>query len=166
MTLRSDEAVETHNAVDLTPLGKRMAVTITAVVVVATCVLLVTDLRARAEVRRTTHELVSTQNRQEQEQAGLSATQAQMSTALSEVRTLQRSISQTQTSLATSNAAISSSEKGLVLDGFDISALNTCLSGVTQALDQVAVGQTKGALSSLGAVSTSCNAARPAAGQR
>lgn len=141
-----------------------MAVTITGAVVVATCALFVTELRARAEVRRTTHELASTQNRQEQEQAHLLGTQAQMRSALSGLRTLEGSISQTQTSLATSNATISTLERGLVLDGFDISALNTCLGGVTQALDQVAVGQTKGALSSLGAVSTSCNAARPAAG--
>ena len=153
-----------HNAVSLKPLTKIVAVTITAAVVVATCVLFVTDLRTRSEVRRTTHELVSTLNRQEQEQVRLSSTQAQNRSALSEVRTLEGSISQTQTSLATSNAAISSIEKGLVLDGFDISALNICLGGVTQALDQVAVGQTKGALLSLGAVSTSCNGARLAAG--
>jgi uncharacterized protein YlxW (UPF0749 family) len=153
-----------HNAVDLRPLKKMMAVAITVAVVVATCALFVTDLRARAEMRRTTHELASTRNRQEQEQAHLVGTQAQMRTASSEVRILEGSISRSQTSLTTSNATISSLEKGLILDGFDISALNSCLGGVTQALDQVAVGQTKGALSSLGAVSMSCNAARPAAG--
>ncbi len=87
-----------------------------------------------------------------------------MQATVTEVQSLEAAISQAKTSLATSNAAISSTEQGQVLAGFDISALHTCLGGVTQALDQIAVGQTQGALSSLGSVSTSCDAARPAAG--
>jgi len=160
---RSDEGTHIHDAVGPKPLKKLATVTLTLAVVAATCVLLVTDVRGRAEVRSTARALASTRNRLEQEQAHLHRTQAQMRTSLSQAQALETSISETQTSLAASNAAISSVDRGLVFDGFDISALNSCLSGVTQALDQVAVGQTSGALSSLGAVSTSCSAARPAA---
>jgi|GEM_PF-3156135 len=160
---RSDDGAEIHDAVGPKPLKKLTAITLALAVVAAICVLLVTDLRGRAEVRSTTRALVSTHNRLEQEQANLHRTQAQMRTALSAARALDASITETQTSLAASNAATSSVERGLVFDGFDISALSTCLSGVTQALDQVAVGQTSGALSSLEAVSASCSAARPAA---
>ncbi len=147
------------------PPRKKLAAVATALAVLSAAVALsVTDLRGRAEVRRTSHALLSTQQRQSQVRAHLVATQAQVSTTASELRALEASIAQDQTSLASSNTKISSIETGLVLGGFDISALNTCLGGVTQALDQVAVGQTKGALASLGSVSTSCNAAHPAAG--
>ena len=148
-----------------TLLSKKMAIaTLTLAVLGAGCVLLVTDLRARGEVSRATHALTSAQDRQRREQTRLVIAQGEIRTTVSELRTLEASISRTEVSLDSSNAAIASIERGLVFGGFDVSALNTCLGGVTQALDQVAVGQTQGALSSLGTVSPSCNAARPAAG--
>lgn len=143
---------------------KAAALALTLAVLGAACVLLVTDLRARSEVRRATNAFTLEQVHLAQERAHLVGVQAQMRATASEVQTLEASISQTQTSLATSIAAVSSTERGLVYGGFDISALNTCLGGVTQALDQVAVGQTVGALSSLGAVSTSCNSATTGTG--
>jgi hypothetical protein len=73
-------------------------------------------------------------------------------------------VSQDGVSLDSTNAAISSTEQGLFFGGYDIAALDTCLGGVTQALDQAAVGQTSGALSSLGSVSGSCSAAKPGGG--
>ena len=136
----------------------------TLAVLGAACVLLVTDLRARTEVRRATSALTATESHLSKAQAQLLSAQAQMKATASEVQALEASIAQTQTSLATSIAATASTERGIVYGGFDISALNTCLSGVTQALDQVAVGQTAGALSSLGAASTSCNSAKTGSG--
>jgi capsule polysaccharide export protein KpsE/RkpR len=136
-------------------------VSILAVVVVC-CVLLVTDTRARAEVRRTTDASTSTETHLRQRQTDLHSAQGQTKATAVEIQTLETSILQVRTNLATSNAAISSTERGLFLGGIDIASLNTCLVGVTQALDQVAVGQTIGALSSLGSVSTSCNSAKVA----
>jgi hypothetical protein len=163
--LRSDTGIESTDAPRLTLRKKRVATAATALTFLAAAsVVLVTDLRARSEVRRTTFASASTQARLEQRQTRLRVTQAQTRVSASDVQTLGAAISQTQTSLSTSNAAISSTERGLYFGGFDVAALNTCLSGVTQALDQVAVGQTTGALSSLGSVATSCNTARPAAG--
>jgi len=158
---RSGEPLEKTAPVTL---GKTATVALALVILGVLCVLVATDLRGRAEVRRTTHTLASTHNSQARAAARLAATQAQMRATVIEVQSLEAGIAQAQTSLATTNAAISSTEQGLVLAGFDISALHTCLGGVTQALDQIAVGQTQGALASLGSVSTSCDAARPAAG--
>ena len=142
--------------------NKKMAgVGLLLVVVAIASVLGVTDARGHAEVGVTTSALASTEALQDQRARDLLNTQEQIRSTTAEVRGLGSSISQTQASLATSDAAISSTERGLFFGGFDISALNSCLSGVTQALDQVAVGQTKGALSSLRAVSTTCNSAKP-----
>ncbi len=143
---------------------KAAALALALAVLGAASVLLVTDLRARAEARRATSAFTLTQVQLAQERAHLLGAQAQMRATVSDVQALAASISQTQTSLASSIAAVSSTERGLVYGGYDISALNTCLGGVTQALDQVAVGQTAGALSSLGAVSTTCNSAKTGAG--
>lgn len=145
-------------------LKKRSALAFTLAVLITACALLVTDLRARTEVRRVTSALTSTENHLSTAQAQLMSVQAQMKATAAEVQTLEASIVQTQSTLATSIAATASTERGIIYGGFDISALNTCLGGVTQALDQVAVGQTAGALSSLGAASSSCNSAKTGAG--
>jgi hypothetical protein len=143
------------------PNKKMAAVALLLVVVAIASVLGVTDARGHAEVGVMSRASVSTEALQDQRAQDLLNTQEQIKSGTAEVRALGTSISRTRASLATSNAAISSTERGLFFGGFDISALNSCLSGVTQALDQVAVGQTKGALSSFRAVSTSCNSAKP-----
>ena len=136
---------------------------LTVTILSAGCILLGTDLRGRADVRRTQTQLTTTQSQESQGRLHLLSTQTKVGTASADVRSLQASISRTQASLATTNAAIASTEQGLFFGGFNISALNNCLAGVTQALDQIAVGQRAGALSSLGAASPSCDAAKPAA---
>jgi hypothetical protein len=154
-----------HIAVSLKRLKKNVtALGLTLAVLGSASALLVTDLRARTEGRRATSALTSAGTHLSQARTRLVGAQAQMRTTAAEVQALDGSIAQSQTSLAASVAAISSAERGLFYGGFDISALNTCLSGVTQALDQIAVGQTAGALSSLGAASTSCNSAKTGAG--
>ena len=141
-----------------------VALTVAVVVSGAACGLFVSDQRGRSEVSRTTSALASAEHRQEGQRAHLQSIQAQIRASLSAAQALQESMARTQASLATANASISSAESGLQFGGFDIAELNTCLSGVTQALDQAAVGQTKGALSSLGAAAASCEAAKPGGG--
>lgn len=50
---------------------------------------------------------------------------------------------------------------GIFYDALDLSTLNTCLNGVTQALDQIGVGQSVGASNSLIAVGPTCQSASP-----
>jgi hypothetical protein len=138
-------------------------VALTVTILSAGCILLGTDLRGRAELHRTQTQLTTTEAHERLGRLHLRSTRTQVGTASADVRSLQASISRTQASLATTNAAITSTEQGLFFGGFNISALNSCLAAVTQALDQIAVGQRAGALFSLGAASPSCNAAKPAA---
>jgi hypothetical protein len=139
-------------------------VALTLTILIAGGILLGTDLRGRAEVRTTQTQLTMAEGHEKQGRLHLLSTQTQVGTASADVRSLQASITRTQASLDSTNAAIASTEQGLFFGGFNISALTNCLAGVTQALDQIAVGQTAGALSSLGAASPSCTAAKPAAG--
>ena len=137
-----------------------MALTLT--VLSAGCILVGTDWRGRADVHRTQSQLTFTEGHESQGRLQLLSTQTQVATASADVGSLEASISRVQASLATANAAIASTEQGLFFGGFNIAALSNCLAGVTQALDQLAVGQRAGALSSLGAASPSCTAAKPA----
>jgi hypothetical protein len=132
-----------------------------ALAAVSACALVVTDVRGRAETRRTASLLASTDLRMANVRSELTSTDARARSTTAQAGALEASNATARAAVATANAAISSTEAGLFFAGYNLSALTTCLGGVTQALDQVAVGQTAGALSSLGAVSTNCAAAKP-----
>lgn len=137
---------------------------VSLLLVALVCILTLTDQRGRAEVRRAAATLTSTQHHLGDLRVQLGSTRAEQSIAASEVQGLANSISLVQTTLANTNASIASTEQGIEVAGVDISELDTCLGGVTQALDQVGVGETQGAITSLNAVAQSCNAAKPSTG--
>jgi hypothetical protein len=64
--------------------------------------------------------------------------------------------------LAKDEAALARAQIDVVANGVNISALDACLSGVEQTLNQIAVGDIGGASSTLGAVEGTCKAALPA----
>jgi hypothetical protein len=116
----------------------------------------VTDLRGRAEVRTTSKVLAGTQHKLRQTGVRVNATDAQLNSTATGVRTTAGKIPPTRSILAGTNAFYNLTEQGIFYAGVNISQLNNCLGGVTQALDQVAVGQIQGAVSSLSDVSSSC----------
>jgi hypothetical protein len=69
-----------------------------------------------------------------------------------------------RSSLVTTDAENSATAAALAAANFNISALETCLTGAIRALDQLGASQPAGALASLSAVSSSCSAARPTDG--
>jgi len=119
--------------------------------------LAVTDLRGRTEVDRTDSEIASADERLADARAQLAGAQERADVVGAQARATATSEFQTQSTIVGTNASITSTDEGIFFDGFAIGQLNTCLVGVTQALDQVAVGQTRGALASLGALSTNCS---------
>jgi hypothetical protein len=131
---------------------------------VAMGALAVTDLRGRAEVQRTDSEVAAADHELAGARTQLSKTRVLANEAGTQVKAVVTSALETQAKVESTEASTSAANLGTLLDGFSISKLNVCLPGVVQALDQVAVGQIQGALSSLGAVATSCNAARPSGG--
>ncbi len=124
----------------------------------------VTDVRGRAEASRAADALSTAHAHLDRVRAGLARDGTQLRASNAEVQSLDTTVSQDKASLGTTNAAIASTEEGLFFGGYDIAALGSCLGGVTQALDQAAVGQTSGALASLGSVAGSCGAAKQGGG--
>lgn len=123
--------------------------------------LVMTDLTGRSEIRHVERNLASTEYRLSKTQATLASTQDRIQVSYSEILKLTSSTRQTQTSLAGTNASITSTDTGIFFADIDMAVLDGCLGGVTQALDQVAVGQRSGALSSLASVTTSCSSINP-----
>lgn len=124
-------------------------------------VLIVTDFTGRSEIRHVESSLASTEHQLLDKQTTLARTQDRIQASYAEIVKLKSSTRQTQTSLAGTNASITSNDIGIFFAGIDVSMLDGCLGGVTQALDQVAVGQKSGALSSLASVTNSCSAINP-----
>jgi hypothetical protein len=77
------------------------------------------------------------------------------------VRNVDVQMTENRLMIGSTNAITDQQEVGIFFDKIDLSALDGCLSGVTQALDQIGVGQTDGALASLGAAGSACQAANP-----
>ncbi len=95
-----------------------------------------------------------------QTRQNLRSTKGEIASTSAQVQALEASISQDQSSISGTNASFSQTELGIFYGGFDIADLTNCLGGVTQALNQIAVGQTQGAISSLSSVSKTCQSAR------
>ena len=89
------------------------------------------------------------------ELAGAESTLASTRASLADT---QSNLASTQNSLATTQNSLSNANTGLYLQGLDIGKLNTCLGGVETALNQIAVNNQSGAVHSLSAVASSCQA--------
>lgn len=123
-----------------------------------------TDLRGRAEVHRADSEIARVDEQLADVRASLAATRNSTDVVGSQVRATVTSEFQTQSTIGTTNTATASAEQGLFYDGYGITQLNECLTGVIQALDQVSVGQVRSGLASLDAVSGNCSFTRSTGG--
>jgi hypothetical protein len=64
--------------------------------------------------------------------------------------------------LTKEQVALARAQMNVVANGVNISALDSCLSGIEQTLNQIAVNDVAGATSSLGSVENTCKSAHPA----
>ncbi len=123
--------------------------------------LVLTDLTGRTEVGRATHALGSAEGRLAEERSALVAGSRQMQSGYDQIRQVESATAGSQVDLTNTNASIGATDVGIFYDGIDVATLNGCLTGVIQALDQVAVGQVGSAVSSLEAVATPCQSVAP-----
>jgi hypothetical protein len=140
------------------PARLALAAVVAVVVVALGTVLVVSDLRARTEIRTTAVSLQSTDHRLSGLRAELSGAEQRLARARSEDASVTRFFDAAQSALSTAQKSLAQDQAGLHAQGVDLGALDTCLSGVEEALNQIAVGQTSGGLDSLKASSSSCAA--------
>ena len=123
------------------------------------------DLHVRSELRQARSTLKTTRSNLALALRNLSSAQAvllrtagqrnvlefELTTTAHELRNAESTLSSTQTSLSNAQHSVAS-------QGVDIGVLDTCLGGVEQALNAIAVGDDNGAVTSISLVSGSCQA--------
>jgi chromosome segregation ATPase len=114
------------------------------------------DLRARSQIRSGQAALSSLTRQMTTVRTELAAAQQRLTRAQAGHGRANRSFAATQATLSATQATLAHDEAGITADGIDVGTLDTCLSTVEQALNQLAVGQTAGGLASLRASSSPC----------
>lgn len=122
------------------------------------CLLVVSDVQGRTEIRTTDVSLATVDHQLKGVQSELAGVRHRLAAADSGAATVTRSFDAAQSQLATTQKSLSAAEAGLHSQGVNLAALNNCLSGVEQALNEISVGQTSGGLATLRAASSACSA--------
>ncbi len=126
--------------------------------VVAGCLLVVTDVQARAGIRSNDATVASAGHRLAVLRGELAGAEARLSGVELRRTSVTRSFVAAQSALSTTQAALSATDAGIFSQGVDLGVLASCLGSVEEALNQLAVGQTAGGLASLRLSSSSCAA--------
>jgi hypothetical protein len=137
---------------------RRIVVTLILVTLIT---LAFTDVRGRTEIGHVDAAQGDATQRLAQFKVALHENQADVVAQRAELNSIDVAITQHQSTLSSTNSQTAAHDAAILLAGADVSSLVGCLTGVTQALDQIAVGQTGGGLSSLSAVGPTCKAATP-----
>jgi len=121
----------------------------------------ISDVRGRVEVGQIDHAQGLATNYLTNLGVNLTLTRANVADQQDRVRYFSVQLTEHHAMVNSTNAEIQAQEVGIFYDSINLSALSGCLSGVTQALDQIGVGQTFGGLVSLNAVGPICQSASP-----
>jgi septal ring factor EnvC (AmiA/AmiB activator) len=142
------------------------ALGITAVcVVAATLGFLVADQVAhRHQYDRTASSLESTRRHIARTASQLASLQRDLLALGNQIGSDTTALEQDQSQLKGAQSALGSVQSNVTQQASLITSLQTCLGGVEQALNALAVGNRAGAVTQLEAVSTSCSAAAAASG--
>ena len=119
----------------------------------------VAGVRLAGDLGRTDTTLAHTEHRGAQLRTELGTLDPLAATAGAQVRALDDAVSGTRSSVTAATGARNDEEERLVLAGLDVYSLDACLGGVTRALDQVAVGQTRAADTAMAGAAPWCHPA-------
>jgi uncharacterized protein YukE len=133
-------------------------VAVVALVVLAGSFLVTSDVSARSGIRTDAQSLASADHRLAGVGNQLAAAQRRLAGARTWQATVTRTFDAAQSTLSSTQTELAQAQAGIHSQGVDVGKLDACLSGVEQALNQIAVGQTSGGLASLKASSSSCAA--------
>jgi chromosome segregation ATPase len=131
---------------------------VTAVAVVGGSFLVAGDLSGRSDIRSADVSLATAVHQLGGLRAQLTRAEDNQAQARARRAGVTRSFDAAQTSLTATQSALSKEQADVHSEGVDLGKLDSCLSAVEEALNQIAVGQTAGGLGSLRASSSSCAA--------
>jgi hypothetical protein len=141
------------------PSRRRLVTAVVGVVVlVAGSLVLVSDLRARTEIGTADVSVTSAGHQLARLRTDLARAEQRLAGARARRAVVTRAFDDAQFTLSVTQKSLARDEAGIHSQGVDVGELDSCLSGVEQALNQISVGQTAGGLASLRASSSSCSA--------
>jgi hypothetical protein len=128
---------------------QRVAVASVAIAVVLVLAAIASDIKVRVDLAAANGSLDSAHSQIAISLQKLASVEGELTSVTGQRDALQNALS-------TTSAELTRADKGLFIQGASLAALNTCLAGVEQALNQIAVGDQSGAVASISAVSASC----------
>jgi len=164
MTTRAPERVDRHplpagaapgrtREPELRHLARRAVL---AVVVLLVAAVLVFDVVKVVAVHRAEHTLAVTDRQLATTRAALVGASARLVSAAARLQSLEHNDGLVVSEVHSINGEIDGLNQHGAIDSLDILALDTCLSGVTEAINAINAAQPAGVLSAVTAVSTTC----------
>jgi hypothetical protein len=133
-----------------------------AAVVVVVAVAVAVGLSGRAHLQRTDTDLTATRARLHVAVDRARAAETRFTTVTAEATSAASLLTTETAQLASVQAQLASTEANVFANGVSINDLDTCLSGVERALNQISLNDQVDAASTLDGVAASCRAAAPA----
>jgi hypothetical protein len=135
------------------------------VVYVVVSVLLVTavvvGVQANRQLGRTDASLASIRGQLQRTTAQVATARSELATAVAHSEADEGTLRTETAQLATDQSQLAKVQADVHAKGVSIGQLDLCLSGVEQALNQIAVGDQAGAAATLNSVSANCQSAEP-----
>ncbi|HEX4434169.1 MAG TPA: hypothetical protein VH012_05030 [Acidimicrobiales bacterium] len=126
--------------------------------------LLADQVSARHQFERTRSTLGVTQHRTHSVNAHLAELSRDVSVLKTQVGSDTTALNQDSAQLLGAQTSLSAAQAHVTRQASLITSLQTCLTGVERALNELSVGDQPGAITALNAVSASCSAAEAASG--
>jgi hypothetical protein len=121
----------------------------------------VVGVEAHGQQHRIDAELSSARARLRNTDTLLAQVRAQLAVDTAQADQAGHTLSSDSNQLAADQAQLARAQAGLFAQGVSISDLDTCLSGVQKALNQIALDDESGAATTLSGVASSCKDAEP-----
>jgi hypothetical protein len=132
-----------------------------AAIVVVVAVAVAVGLSSRAQLQRTDTELTATRGRLHLAVDRARAAEVRLSAVTAEASSAASLLTAETAQLASVQAQLASTEANVFANGVSINDLDTCLSGVERALNQISLDDQVDAAATLNSVAGSCRAAAP-----
>ena len=117
---------------------------------------------SRAQLHRTDAELTAVRARLHQTVGRARQAESRLAAVTAQATSAAHLLSTETAQLASVQSQLASTEANVFANGVSINNLDTCLSGVEQALNEISLGDQHDAATTLNGVAASCRAATPA----
>jgi hypothetical protein len=141
--------------------GRRRLVLVYVVVSMMLVTAVAVGVQANRRLTRTDTSLTATRAQLQRTTAQVATARSKLAAAVAHSEAAEQTLNAESAQLAADQAQLAKAQADVHAKGVSIGQLDLCLSGVEQALNQIAVGDQVGAVTTLNGVSSNCQSAEP-----